>query len=81
MPIVGDNYLTKICIQDKTALRTIVRLTCGILVKFGMNMLKYGGAPSKAHWPSEHYCLQVGGHTPEVHQIRCAGRVDTVVFK
>ena len=41
MPIVGDNYLTKIGIQDKTALRTIVRLTCGILAKFGMNILKY----------------------------------------
>ena len=40
-------------IQDKTALRTIVQLTCGILAKC---------------WPSEHYCLQVKGHTSAVHQ-------------
>ena len=81
MSIIGDNYLTKIGIQDKTALRTIVRLTCGILAKFGMNTLKYSGVPSKACWPSEHYCLQVVGHTPAVRQKRHAGHVDTVVFK
>ena len=79
--MIGDNYLTKIGIQDKTVLRTIVRLTCGILAKFKMNTLKYGGVPSKACWPSEHYCLQVGGHTPAVCQKRHTGHVDTVVFK
>ena len=80
-PIIGHNYQTKIGIQDKTALRTIVQLTCGILAKFEMNTLRYSSAPSKVRWPSEHYCLQVGGHTPAVCQIRHAGCVDTVVFK
>ena len=62
-------------------LRTIVQLTCDILAKFEMSTLRYGSVPSKAHWLSEHNCLQVGGHTPVVCMIRRAGRVDTVVFK
>ena len=68
--MIGDNYLIKIKIQDKTLLKTIVQLTCGILAKLKMNTLKYGGAPGKAHWPSEHYCLQVIVHTLAVHQAK-----------